>query len=136
MSIRNKRIFIVEDDAGGLAVASHYLRQAGAQILFMRRGEGVAEQITKEMPIDLVLMDLMLPGQVSGFDVFGAVHAVPELAEIPVLAVSSMDPDIAMPRARDLGFAGFVAKPLSPNILKHVEAVLDGKKVWIGDSRG
>lgn len=136
MSIRNKRIFIVEDDAGGLAVASHYLRQAGAQIVFVRRGEGVPVQVVQEMPIDLILMDLMLPGQVSGFEVFSGVHAVPELEEIPVLAVSSMDPDIAMPRAKELGFAGFIAKPLSPNILKHVEAVLDGKKVWIGDSRG
>lgn len=136
MSLKGKRVFIVEDDAGGLAVASHYLREAGALVLYRNRGEGVAEEIKKYLPVHLVLMDLMLPAQVSGFDVFAQLHSDPALSEIPVIAVSSMDPDLAMPRAKEMGFAGFIAKPLSPNILRHVQSVLDGKKVWVGDSRG
>jgi CheY-like chemotaxis protein len=135
MDLHNKLVFIVEDDAGGLAVASHYLRQAGAQILYLRWGEDIPAQIERSMPVDVILMDLMLPRQMSGFDVFTDLQKNEKLAAVPVIAVSSMDPDIAMPRAKTLGFAGFIAKPVSPAIVRHVIAALEGKKVWIGDSR-
>lgn len=132
--LNNTLIYIVEDDAGNLAIASHYLRQAGARIRFDRWGVDTPDNILKAMPVSVILMDLMFPQHISGFDVFQQIQQVAELRAVPVVAVSAMDPDIAMPRAMQLGFAGFIAKPIAASIVRHVADVIHGKKVWVAVS--
>ena len=134
MSLKNRRIFIVEDNVGNLAVASIYLEQDGAKIKVERRGLKTAQAVLRSLPIDIILTDLMLPNSVSGFDIFDEIRRVPELAAIPVVAVSAADPDVAMVRARQKGFNGYIAKPITPRIVEYVQAVLDGKPIWIADS--
>lgn len=133
MLLQNKRIFIVEDDAGNLAVASVYLRQHGAVIAYERWGRETAQAIINHLPIDVILMDLMFPNNVSGFDVFDQIRQVKQLATIPVVAVSAADPDSAMPKALAKGFAGFISKPVSPRIARHIATVIEGKKVWAAE---
>jgi two-component system chemotaxis sensor kinase CheA len=134
MLLKGKRIFIIEDNAGNLAIASAYLESQGAIIRFERRGVNTPQVIVSQLPIDLILTDLMLPKNASGFDVIDQIRQVPDLAQIPVVAVSAADPDVAMPIARQKGFAGFISKPITPRIMHYVADVLNGKQVWIGDS--
>lgn len=133
MLLQNKRVFIVEDDAGNLAVASVYLRQHGASVSHERWGRETAQAIVAQLPIDIILMDLMFPNNVSGFDIFDQIQQVKQLQNIPVVAVSAADPDSAMPKALAKGFFGFISKPISPRIVKHIAAVLEGKKVWAAE---
>ena len=134
MLLKNKRIFIVEDNAAYVAIASIYLRYAGAIVEVENWGLNVPDKIVKQLPIDVILMDLKLPRNASGFDIFDQIRAVPELAAIPIVAVSAADPDVAMARARQKGFAGYIAKPITPRIAAYVAAILDGKQIWIADS--
>lgn len=134
MSLKNAHIFIIEDNAGNLAIASIYLENQGAKIKFERRGVNTPQAILKALPIDLILTDLMLPKGISGFDVFDQIRQIPELANIPVVAVSAADPDVAMATARKKGFAGYISKPITPQIVLHIADILDGKQVWVGDS--
>lgn len=129
--LTNHLIYLVEDDAGNLAIASHYLRQAGARIRFDRWGVDTPDNILKAMPVSVILLDLMFPQGISGFDVFQQIQQVPGLSAVPVVAVSAMDPDVAIPRAMQLGFAGFIAKPITASIVTQVAEALAGKKVWI-----
>lgn len=132
MSLKGKTIFIVEDNAGNLAIARFYLEQRGATVKFARWGKDALDIIRRAMPVDLILMDLMLPGKQSGFDVFESMKQAPDLADIPVIAVSAGDADTFMPRAARMGFAGYVSKPVYESITQHVTTVLSGKKVWEG----
>lgn len=132
--LNNTLIYIVENDAGNLAIASHYLRQAGVRIRFDRWGVDTPDNILKAMPVSVILMDLMFPQHISGFDIFQQIQQVPKLRAVPVVAVSAMDPDIAMPRAMQLGFASFIAKPIAASIVRHVADVIHGKKVWVAVS--
>jgi CheY-like chemotaxis protein len=134
MLLKGKRIFILEDNAGNLAIATVYLESQGAIVKFERRGVNTAQLIMNHLPIDLILTDLMLPKNASGFDVIDQIRQVPELAKIPVVAVSAADPDVAMPIARKKGFAGFISKPITPRIIQYVADALSGKQVWIADS--
>lgn len=133
MLLQNKRVFIVEDDAGNLAIASVYLREHGASVFYERWGRETAQTILRHLPIDVILMDLMFPNNVSGFDVFDTIRLVPELAHIPIVAVSASDPDSAMPKALAKGFCGFISKPVSPRLAKHIATVINGKKVWAAE---
>ncbi len=134
MLLKNRRIFMVEDNAAYVAIASIYLRYAGATVESVSWGLKVPDIILKQLPIDVILLDLKLPRNTSGFDIFDQIRAVPELAAIPIIAVSAADPEVVMPKARDRGFAGFISKPISASIVRHVAAVLEGKNVWKTDS--
>ncbi len=125
---------MVEDSAGNLAIASVYLEGQGAVIKFERRGVNVPDLILRNMPIDVILMDLMLPKNTNGFDIVDQIRQVPALRAIPIVVVSAADPDKAMPIARRKGLAGFICKPLTPQLAYHIAQVLTGKQVWIGDS--
>ncbi len=130
MSLKARRIFIVEDKYIHVAIASVYLRYEGAIVEVHTQGMNVSQKLMTHLPIDVVLMDLVLSGHTSGFDVFDEIRQVPELARIPVVAVSAVDPELAVPLARQKGFAGFISKPISSSIVQRVADVLAGKTVW------
>jgi CheY-like chemotaxis protein len=130
MLLKGVRIFIVEDKPAYIAITSLYLRHEGAEVESEQLGANIPESLLSHLPIDVILLDLMFPGSVSGFDLFDQIRQVPELAHIPVVAVTAVDPDVAMPLAREKGFAGFISKPISSSIVKHIVDVLAGKQVW------
>lgn len=131
MLLENKRIFVVEDDVRNLALTSVYLRQHGALISHERWGLETPQMILNYMPVDVILMDLMFPNNISGFDIFDQIRQVKQLAHIPVVIVSSADPDKVVPIALEKGFAGFIGKPISNRIGKYLVSIMEGKKIWI-----
>lgn len=134
MLLAKRRFFIVEDNAGNLAIVSAHLRNAGASVFYERWGYETPKAIQRFLPIDMILMDLMFPNNVTGFDVFDQIQAVPELSSIPIVVVSAADPDEAMPKARAKGFKGFISKPISISIVRYVNEVLNGVPVSIAES--
>ena len=129
MLLAKRRFFIVEDNAGNLAIVSAHLRNAGASVFYERWGYETPKAIQRFLPIDL-----MFPNNVTGFDVFDQIQAVPELSSIPIVVVSAADPDEAMPKARAKGFKGFISKPISISIVRYVNEVLNGVPVSIAES--
>src|SRR4051812_44326036 len=112
MRLNNKRIFIVEDNANNRAVMQTILEQHGARVAFERWGRNTAEELKRFAPVDIVLLDLMYPNQVTGFDVFDRIREEPQFAFVPIVAVSAMDASVAVPKTRAKGFAGFISKPI------------------------
>lgn len=132
MSLVGKKIFIVEDDPNNLAIVSSILRRQGASVYFDLWGRGTMQRIISLLPVDMILMDLMLPQGVSGYDVVEGLHEIPELREIPVIALTAMDPATEVKKARDLGFSGFICKPIrTKTFVEILDAILDGQKVWV-----
>lgn len=68
----------------------------------------------------VVLLDINMPG-IDGFEVFGFLRRDPRLALVPVIFVSSEGQPETIARARSLGAADFLTKPVS---LETVEAAL------------
>jgi CheY-like chemotaxis protein len=128
-----KRVMVIEDDIANLAIMSVALRQAGAVVQFERWGTETCKKLEEFMPVDVILLDLMFPANVSGYDVFNEIRAVPEFAHIPIVAVTAADPDKEMNRVRQHGFEGFIAKPIRGwSFGKLVKEIIDGKSVWVG----
>ncbi len=73
-------------------------------------------------PPDLVLLDLMLPGQYDGFEVCRRLRADPLTHAIPVVIISAMDDDDARARASQAGATAYYTKPFSPiALLKEID---------------
>jgi two-component system cell cycle response regulator DivK len=130
-SLRGKRIFIVEDDPANMAVNAATLRRTGAIIFQDFWNNDIVPLVKAHLPIDVILLDLMLRHDMNGYDLFETLQADPDLAAIPVIAVSAADPGIEIPRAKAKGLAGFIGKPILPRIFaEQIATCIDGGHVW------
>lgn len=131
MLLRGKKIFIVEDNTSNRAIEQMILERHGAKVSIDRFGKNTIERLKVFAPVDIIVMDLMLPDGLSGFDVTDQIRAIPEFKDVPVVAVSASDPEESMPIARAKKFAGFISKPIDfDEFPKQILRILDGEKVW------
>ncbi len=129
--LNDKRILIVEDDVTNMAVYNAILRGSGAMILQDFWNSDTMSLLVKTLPIDIILLDLMLRRQISGYTIFDHIKADPRLAHIPVVAVSAADPTVEIPKARARGFIGFIGKPVDPLLFpRQIADCLAGIPVW------
>lgn len=129
--LAGKRIFVVEDDPGNKAIMLVLLEMAGAKTSFERWGAHTLDRLRAFAPVDIILLDLMLPHNISGFDIYDQIRVVPAFATVPVVAVSAADADYAVPKARAKGFIGFIAKPISyDQFARQVAQALKNEQVW------
>lgn len=131
--LKGKRVFIVEDDPSNMAVFAVTLKQSGALVIQDPWNSGTIDLLLRVLPIDIILLDLMLRRDMSGYDIYTRIREHPALADIPAVIVSASDPEIEIPRAKAMGFAGFIGKPIDVRLFPvQVAACLDGQPVWSG----
>ncbi len=65
---------------------------------------------------DLILMDIQLP-VVDGYEATRQIRAIPGLAQVPIIAVTSYALSGDEAKTRAAGCDGYVAKPFSPRQL-------------------
>lgn len=129
--LENKRIFIVEDNLANRAIEQMILERNGAKTAIERYGTDTVRKLQAFAPVDIIIMDLMLPDGVSGFDVADEVRKFPEFKAVPIVAVSASDPSESMPLAVAKGFAGFISKPIDFDTFPgQIARILNGEKVW------
>lgn len=102
--------------------------RAAPGALILEAGQlGDAARIARDAgPLDLILLDLRMPGA-EGFSGVALMHA--ERPDTPILVVSSADEVAAAPRARAYGAVGFVPKTSDLAALQNaVERALSGAR--------
>jgi CheY-like chemotaxis protein len=131
MLLRNKRVFIIEDNLNNRAIVQLILEREGAYTAFERWGVHVIEQLVKFMPIDVILLDLMFPNGVTGYDVFDKIRADAQFRHIPIVAVSAADTSTAIPKTKERGFSGYISKPVDFLRLPHqILSIIKGEELW------
>ena len=115
-----ERVLIVEDEAKLAALLRDYLAQDGFEASVLHRGDEV-EAWVRTHDVDLVLLDLMLPGK-NGLEVCKALRASSDVAIIMVTArVEEIDRLLGL----ELGADDYICKPFSPReVVARVKAVL------------
>jgi two-component system, OmpR family, response regulator BaeR len=114
------RILIVEDEPKLAELLRDYLVREGYEATVLDRGD-VVEPWVKANPVDLVLLDLMLPGK-SGLDVCKGLRTFSGAAIVMVTArVEEIDRLLGL----ELGADDYICKPFSPReVVARVKAVL------------
>jgi two-component system cell cycle response regulator DivK len=134
MQLSGKRIFVMEDDATNLAIIAVTLKKQGATVIQDAWNSGSVEMLTKYLPIDVILMDLMLRGGRSGYDIIDQIRAQPELADIPIVIVSASNASSEMNRARQKGCQGYIEKPIDYQTFpRAIARVIEGQEIWGSD---
>ena len=118
MSDPSPRILVVDDDSGIREVLCDYLGQHGYQA----RGAASAAEMDRalaESPTDLIVLDLMMPGE-DGLSVVRRLSGTP-----PVVMLSAMGEDTDRIVGLELGADDYLAKPCNPReLLARIRAVL------------
>ena len=116
----SSRILVVEDDPDVRQELADILEEAGYSYDVAADGNQALLRLAQEPRPELILLDLVLP-DLDGWQFRAAQLSAPDLAEIPVLAMSGTD----SAQARAIHAEAFLAKPFgSTELLSAVERVL------------
>ena len=117
------RILVVEDNALNIKLFCDLLSAHGHEALPVTDSR-VALDAAREFRPDLVITDIQLP-YVSGLELICQIRAEPELAEVPIMAVTAYAASGDDERIRAAGAQAYVSKPISvARFVQEVSALL------------
>jgi CheY-like chemotaxis protein len=102
-----KKILMIEDDTGLHQVYRDALSDEQITIVGATTGKEGLEKIKTEKP-DLIILDIMLPGGLNGFDVAEQMRKDPQTAYIPLLILTNLDSE--KQSAMAVGAADYLVK--------------------------
>jgi len=115
--VGTKLVVYIEDNPSNFALARKLLEWSGKyKVLGARDGVSGLELVMERRP-DVVLLDLDLPG-INGIEVVRAIRSNPEIAGIPVLAVSASVMKRERNQAMAAGCDSFIEKPFDIHDLR------------------
>jgi signal transduction histidine kinase/FixJ family two-component response regulator len=124
-----RRVLIVDDNAVDRKVLSGLLAPLGFECSDAVDGEDCLEQAARTRP-DVVLMDISMP-RLDGVATTRRLHARPDMAQLPVIALSTGVRDSDRDECLRAGCTAFVPKPLQVGVLLDALASsLDLEWVW------
>ncbi len=106
--ITRKTILVVEDDPDVALLLDYRLRALGYIVMRVNRGSDVM-RVVREIPPDLILLDLMLPG-LDGIGVLRLLRGTPQTEKIPVLVVTALSDSDIHSRAQKAGATEVLVK--------------------------
>ncbi len=118
------RIYYVEDEKDLSEIIRKYLVRENYDVTVFYDGETAMRHIYDQ--VDLWILDIMLTGQVDGFDLISAIkQANPDAA---VIFTSARDQALDKIKGLELGSDDYLAKPYSPReLILRVKAILKRK---------
>ncbi len=111
MTMKNAKpkILIVDDDAVSRMAIEGLLSGEPYELYFAADGpDGIAAAMT--LHPDLILLDVMMP-HMDGFEVCERIRALPEIAEVPILLITSLDDQSSRISGLQSGADDFITKP-------------------------
>lgn len=113
-------MLVVDDDAELRELTQAYLAQQGYQVVTAADGQAM-DRVLAERNIDLVILDLMLPGE-DGLSI--AKRLKGEMG-LPIIMVSAQGEDVDRIVGLEIGADDYIAKPFNPReLLARIRAVL------------
>lgn len=106
---RSNRILVVDDELINRKVLEGLLKSYGLDCV--SADSGPAALTLLDETIDLVLLDIMMPGM-DGFAVAKSIREIPQFADLPIVMVTALSAKQDRLRAVEAGANDFVAKPI------------------------
>jgi CheY-like chemotaxis protein len=112
-----KNILVIDDSETSLYLLQSILDENPGYDNILEKNSMHAFETLKERDVDLIFLDLMMPGM-TGYEFLEKIQADPELKNIPVIILSAMHDDGSEKKAKNMGAADYMKKPLDVDELE------------------
>ncbi len=128
MSLPASQVLLVEDDPRVPEILTGLLREDNITLVCTRDGSA-ALKLAQAKPIDLILLDLGLPGT-NGFDILRQLKEELRTQNIPVIVLTAWNSTTDKLRGFELGAVDYLTKPFEAAELRaRLQAVLRAKRL-------
>ncbi len=110
------RALVVEDNEHVAYMLEFMLERAGYDVTMATNGRDAQAAISNIAPVDVVLLDLMLP-YVSGYQLIEEIRDDHDWQYVPIVVLSGKVLEEDIVKALDLGANDYVTKPFRPEEL-------------------
>ena len=115
------RILLVDDEPRVVHLVREVLGATGFEVLAAFSGESAIDMVALEQP-DLVLLDIILPGAIDGYQV---ARRLREFTDVPIIMLTAKVREPDMLHGFDMGADDYITKPFSSKeLLARIQAVL------------
>ena len=105
------RILVVDDQRTNAEMIAGLLRKLGYEVSIALDGASALERL-REGAIDLLISDIMMPGM-DGYELCRRLRAEPATGLLPVVLVTSLDPQLERVKGIEAGADDFLSKPVN-----------------------
>jgi CheY-like chemotaxis protein len=119
-----RRILLVDDDVRNIFALTSALESKGAVVEIARNGQEALDKLAQVSAIDLVLMDIMMPGM-DGYTATREIRKTPKWRALPIIAVTAKAMKDDQERCLAAGANDYLAKPIE------LERLFSLIRVWM-----
>lgn len=102
------KIFVVDDEKELVNVIKSYLEKENYEVSTFSDGQSALSAVNED--VDLWLLDIMLGGDISGYDI---ISAIKEKNPVPVIFMSARDQEFDRILGLEMGSEDYITKPFS-----------------------
>jgi two-component system, OmpR family, phosphate regulon response regulator PhoB len=120
-----KKILIVDDQLEVRELVAVTLMGDKYRILQAETGQEAIDATITEKP-DLIIMDIMMPGEIDGLEATRRIKSNPETKDCKVIILTAKGQEADKEKGRKTGADDYFVKPFSPlELIKKIEEIFD-----------
>ncbi|KRG64637.1 hypothetical protein ABB27_16200 [Stenotrophomonas terrae] len=123
-NLGGRQVLLVDDDMRNLFALSKSLRARGVNVSMAQDGYKALQQLQENPSIELVLMDIMMPGM-DGYETTREIRKLPEWSNLPIIAVTAKAMHGDRDKCLDAGANDYLTKPVD------LDKLLSMMRVWL-----
>jgi CheY-like chemotaxis protein/HAMP domain-containing protein/signal transduction histidine kinase len=128
-ALEGRRVLVVDDDVRNIFALTSALETYDIKVLRAENGHAGIEALKKHHDIDLVLMDIMMPGM-DGYETIRAIRRIEKFKDLPIIALTARAMKTDRDKCIEAGASDYIAKPLD---MDHLLSML---RVWLRRRKG
>jgi len=121
--LKNKTVLIADDDVRNIFSLTKALEQHKMKVFTAMDGKE-ALSIAEDNPVDIVLMDMMMP-EMDGYEAITRIRSNPRLHHLPILAVTAKAMAGDREKCIQAGASDYISKPVD------IDQLLSLLRIWL-----
>jgi two-component system, chemotaxis family, sensor kinase CheA len=122
-------VLIVDDDMRNIFALTSALEAYDIKVVRAENGRAGIEALNKDLDIDLILMDIMMP-EMDGYETIRIIRRIERIKDLPIIALTARAMKVDRDKCIEAGASDYISKPLD------MDQLLSMLRVWLGRRNG